>query len=352
MYRSTVLLILAMAAVATLVALVFESAAQPEHSFDLVMYRLILVSLLLLALLLVWNPQSYAFVSSSILIGFTVYFLAKLSYLLFFLSNADEVPVGLSETFFWTPAVFMFTFITTNLRVGRIVNVVFMTLMVLLSCIYAITSEVGRDGRILNALVQLNLSSLTCFVLAGIIYRFAGRHATTLERARVYQQLAHTDALTGLPNRRWFEQELARRIDAASDDSPPVPFCVLYIDLDGFKQVNDTYGHERGDHVLQRVGERLTSVLQGDEVVARLGGDEFAALVNLTHIDMIPAIQRRVAQVVSEPITLAGQELCVTASVGTSVYPEDGRTVQSLLHHADTAMYRRKSTSRPNTGSG
>ncbi|UQN08407.1 GGDEF domain-containing protein [Deinococcus sp. QL22] len=350
-HRSTVLLILALAAVATLAALVLESTAPSPLSFDLVMYRVILVSLLGLALLLVVNPRSYAFVSASVLLGFTAYFLAKLSYLLFFLSTTDDVAAGLSGTFFWTPAVFMFTFLTTNLRLGRMVNMVFIALMVLLSGIYAATSEFERDGQTLNALVQLNLANLTCLVLAGIVYHFAGRHATTLERARVYQQLAHTDALTGLPNRRWFEQELARRMDAASSDDPPVPFCVLYIDLDGFKQVNDTYGHEMGDQVLRLVGQRLTSMLRGGEVVARLGGDEFAAVMDLPRTDMIATIQKRVTRAVSEPMTWAGQELSVTASVGTSNYPEHGTTVELLLHHADTAMYQRKGKPRPDNES-
>lgn len=151
--------------------------------------------------------------------------------------------------------------------------------------------------------------------------------------------IAHHDALTGLPNRALF-QELLRQAIARADRSGR-PFALLYIDLNGFKPINDTLGHGAGDEVLRQVARRLTGALRGADSVARIGGDEFAILL-MEQEDARAAselIARKCGDAVSAPMEVEGVCVTVGLSVGIALYPEDGRTARDLLIHADQAMY-------------
>ncbi|MFC4427262.1 GGDEF domain-containing protein [Deinococcus navajonensis] len=344
--RAVLLLILPLAALASLAAAVLDR----RDPFDAAFYPLILVGVLLLYGALLWWPRASALVAGAVLWGFSAFFLIKLVYVLFFTASPQALASGLSGTFFWTPAVFLFTFTTANLRRGRAVNISFLAAMLLLSLVYVASEAVTGDPHLLNVLAQLNLANLTCFLLAGVIHRLAGRHAATAEYARTFERLAHTDVLTGLPNRRAFEQRVARAIAQTERQAPPAGLTVLYLDLNGFKQINDTYGHETGDLVLCRVAERLRGVFRSDEVVARLSGDEFAGLILSGDPDVVQAVVRRVELRVAEPISVPAGVLHVTASVGTSKAPAKGAEVQDLLRQADAAMYAVKRRARPDRG--
>lgn len=153
--------------------------------------------------------------------------------------------------------------------------------------------------------------------------------------------LATRDALTGLPNRAAFMDRLSQGMRRAAREK--APFGVLFMDLDRFKWVNDTLGHEAGDALLQRAAERLTQVLRESDTVARLGGDEFALIL---HLPRGKADAERIADklmaAVTAPFQLGAHSVQVGCSIGIALYPEQGETEETLLRHADLAMYQAK----------
>ncbi|WP_240464654.1 EAL domain-containing protein [Modicisalibacter sp. 'Wilcox'] len=162
------------------------------------------------------------------------------------------------------------------------------------------------------------------------------------ERVR---RLAYYDALTQLPNRRLLEDRLSLAIRHAHRQGQPL--AVVFIDLDHFKQVNDSLGHALGDELLVQVARRLSAELREDDSLARLGGDEFIALLPEVRSPAEAArVARRLIDTISSPFTLGGRQFRIGCSVGISLYPTDGDDAESLVHHADAAMYRAKQEGR------
>ncbi len=169
----------------------------------------------------------------------------------------------------------------------------------------------------------------------------------SIERKRYQEELerqANYDALTGLPNRHLFHDRLKQAVFAQRNTKS---IAVVFIDLDHFKVINDSLGHNFGDEVLRHVGERLTGAVRDGDTVARLGGDEFVLILSdQTREDVIFRTMRRLIGKVSEPMMVGDRELNITCSAGISLYPQDGPDVQTLLKNADAAMYRAKSVGR------
>ncbi|HVE72144.1 MAG TPA: EAL domain-containing protein [Thermoanaerobaculia bacterium] len=159
------------------------------------------------------------------------------------------------------------------------------------------------------------------------------------------EHLAYRDTLTDLPNRFLFHDRLEHAIEQARRRMSGV--AVMYVDLDRFKVVNDTLGHSAGDRLLQVVARRLRDVLRGDDTIARLGGDEFAVIVpEISRGEDAGSIGRKLIGALRDPIIVDGHELHVSASAGISLYPSDGMDVETLLKHADAALYRAKDLGR------
>jgi len=157
--------------------------------------------------------------------------------------------------------------------------------------------------------------------------------------------MASHDELTGLFNRAALQHELARAIKRSNRHQKQ--FAVIFVDLDRFKHINDTLGHGAGDEMIKICGERLTALLREDDVVARFGGDEFVLLLeNLSSANDAAVLAEKVLACCAEPFVIAGRELHVSASVGVSVYPDNGGDAEALLKNADTAMYRAKERGR------
>lgn len=153
--------------------------------------------------------------------------------------------------------------------------------------------------------------------------------------------LAHFDALTGVPNRQLLFDRLGQSLAMARRNQQQL--AVLFIDLDGFKAINDSLGHKAGDTVLQRVAERLREALRDSDTVARVGGDEFVVLLNnLQSPDNLGPIIDKLIDLISQPIEVGTQPCHVGASIGASVFPDHGDEVEVLLSHADSAMYHSK----------
>jgi predicted signal transduction protein with EAL and GGDEF domain/FixJ family two-component response regulator len=187
------------------------------------------------------------------------------------------------------------------------------------------------------------------------------------ERKRTEEQirrLAYCDSLTGIPNRQAFLETLERELQRSKTGNKK--FAVLFMDLDAFKRVNDTLGHDVGDHLLQIVSERLRETTRPSDLVsrgeqpgaadqdqpnnlARLGGDEFTILIpDLERVEHALNVAHRVKEAMRRPFLIEGHEIFVTASIGISLFPEDGDDCNSLLKFADTAMYHAKNCGKNN----
>jgi len=159
--------------------------------------------------------------------------------------------------------------------------------------------------------------------------------------------LAYHDGLTGLPNRSLFIDRLRHAIVHAHRDRAKV--AVMFLDLDNFKQINDTLGHHIGDQLLQLVAQRLTSCMREGDTVARLGGDEFTVVLeSIANTGDIAYVSQKIIDTLSRPLLLDGHEITVTSSIGVSVYPDDSEESDDLIRYADAAMYRAKEGGRNN----
>ncbi|MEP7329664.1 MAG: EAL domain-containing protein, partial [Betaproteobacteria bacterium] len=179
-------------------------------------------------------------------------------------------------------------------------------------------------------------------------YRGIARDVTQAHRAEEkIRRLAHFDELTGLPNRTMFMHTLQRASSLAQRRNKT--FALFFIDLDRFKNINDSLGHEAGDHLLQDVARRLRHHLRESDTVARLGGDEFVVLVeDCADERELDAIAQNILNAVGRPYILSGQEYHVTGSIGISMYPADGQDPAALLKNADIAMYLAKDRGKNN----
>jgi len=154
-------------------------------------------------------------------------------------------------------------------------------------------------------------------------------------------QLAYRDSLTGLANRSLFNQLFDHEICHA--ERAKLRFAVLFIDLDKFKQVNDSLGHDAGDVVLCKIAQRLEQSLRKSDIVARLGGDEFAVIMNnIKDSDTVARVTEKLIREIKKPIKSGSQVMSVGCSIGISIYPDNGLQAEQLMQHADVAMYRAK----------
>ncbi|MGS0740346.1 bifunctional diguanylate cyclase/phosphodiesterase [Glaciimonas sp. GG7] len=172
-------------------------------------------------------------------------------------------------------------------------------------------------------------------------------HETQLAHAQRVEYLAYHDGLTTLPNRSLFSKLLNQAVSEATRYDRQL--AVLFLDLDHFKQINDTLGHEAGDQLLQEVARRLRSCLRDSDTVARLGGDEFVVLLPDLSEEMYAAtVAQKILVAIAKQFVLSGQEFRITASIGICIYPEDGMDEQTLMKNADIAMYHAKEQSKNN----
>ena len=216
----------------------------------------------------------------------------------------------------------------------------------------AITGPLGRTIAILDALSDGNTSvalkvdrddELGILAEAVEVIRKKTIQAKTVEEK--IRRMAMEDPLTGLPNRTEFHRRLQEAVDQA--DRTGLEFGVMLLDLDQFKQVNDTLGHPAGDDLLKQVTVRLLDCVRRTDTVARLGGDEFAIIAtNLERADGVVVLGDRIVAAIAEPFDMEGHEIRTGASIGITVYPRDKGTPDELLRHADMALYRAKDDGR------
>jgi diguanylate cyclase (GGDEF)-like protein len=203
----------------------------------------------------------------------------------------------------------------------------------------------GLDSLVLvTVLAVLTITLLTSILDSHLQARTAALSQSLTEANRELTHLALHDTLTGLPNRVLLADHIERamrKIDAEGGY-----FALMFMDLDGFKPVNDAFGHHVGDQLLREVGLRLRSNLHHHDTLARIGGDEFVLLVELDDVGDATRIAARQVGVIAQPFRVAEQALQVSVSIGISLYPGGGDSQQELLMHADAAMYHAKATGK------
>lgn len=202
----------------------------------------------------------------------------------------------------------------------------------------AVALRAGSGVPVLIPWLLRTLNTAVCGIIAGLLYM-------VFRERELIRHLAVHDPLTGLPNRRL----LFERVDqcVALADRHQSTFCIVYLDLDGFKPVNDGFGHHVGDLVLQETARRLRGNVRASDTVARIGGDEFVLLLpDTADIAGAEALAAKVQKAIEAPIPHGTEELRIGASIGIGRYPSHGKTVEDLMNMADAAMYQAKAAGR------
>ena len=208
-----------------------------------------------------------------------------------------------------------------------------------------------KNGALLDAEVRCNALEFDGRdVLAYVTHDVSLRRKAEqqlIENQQRLDRMAHHDQLTGLPNRHYLSSFLPQAIEDAK--SAGTMLGVVFLDLDRFKHINDTRGHETGDKLLQEVATRLRSCVRDCDVIIRMGGDEFVVVFrNVTASEEVTRGAGRIVEALNNPIIIDNAPLQTTGSVGVSMYPRDGADMVELLKHSDTAMYQAKDRGRNN----
>lgn len=205
-----------------------------------------------------------------------------------------------------------------------------------------------KNGEVYPQLLNMSVVRNTRGEISNYIGIFSDITDLKSSQERIEYMATH-DRLTALPNRNLFYDRLQHSLDKASRSGAQL--AVLFVDLDNFKMINDTLGHEIGDLLLTQVADRLRACTRKQDTVARLGGDEFTVLdedLRISAEEIISATAERIIASLSVPFDLGGQEAFISASVGIALYPKDAKDIASLLKSADTAMYQAKKLGKSN----
>ncbi len=245
---------------------------------------------------------------------------------------------------YWLGLYPLMTFFVAGLRRGLLWNAVFLVILLGLSALKAIGMP-----HIVPTTVQLLLMTaayLFFAVFCAVYEYFRGATDEALRRSHEsLRQLAMYDVLTSLPNRAQLYDRLNTLLERAQRYGHH--FAVLFIDLDGFKTINDDMGHVEGDNVLQIVATRLRGLTRQSDIVARHGGDEFVLILEeITGVKVAVEVARRCISELERPLTLGMRSLKLGASIGIALYPQHGQNADTLIMAADTAMYEAKRAGR------
>lgn len=205
---------------------------------------------------------------------------------------------------------------------------------------------IAQDGIMGALVVRSSADKLRCYteedrdLLQFVSNQVASAIMQKQTEARLRHMAGH-DALTDLPNRALFHDRLDVALTRARRNKEH--FALLYLDLNGFKHINDTFGHDMGDRLLQSVAKRLTDCLRDSDTIARMGGDEFTVLLTkMYHPKDVAGVVDKIQTVIGTPYEIGGHVLNISISIGTALYPKHGQSCEQLIHHADAEMYAEK----------
>jgi diguanylate cyclase (GGDEF)-like protein len=341
-WHKALLLAMPFAMIGALIGIWFEFMGQQTNPFDQWVHSIALGMLILSWSALALNRLTPRQTALALMGEGILYLLAKQFYVLFIMPNGINPPLELAESLFWTPFVYILCFFVSSGYGSRLAGG-FTLASLALSLVY-IARQVSGDNipyTTIGLLIQFNLSNLTQFLLSFAFVNLKDRYSQTKDKVSELKKVAHTDSLTGLPNRLVLQKALEKALLNARDKEQKV--AVFFIDIDRFKLINDTLGHQTGDLLLELVSKRLKHTVNTGDFVARISGDEFVIISR--KIDRPQAVSMLAAKILSafsKPFELAGQSLNVTISVGSSLFPDDATDAETLLRNADSAMYKVK----------
>jgi diguanylate cyclase (GGDEF)-like protein/PAS domain S-box-containing protein len=206
----------------------------------------------------------------------------------------------------------------------------------------------AKDGRLIETQISISLlidegKRFLCITGQDITLRKEAEREK-LETQRQFARLVEHDTLTGLPNRIFLQTRMPKLLARLAGEERPL--SLLYLDLDQFKNINDSHGHGVGDSLLKVIGQRLRECVSDNEIVIRMGGDEFVIIAPASTEPAVRELAQSVLSAISRPVFLGELSASVTASIGISVYPQDGLDAEALLKHADIALYQAKEQGR------
>lgn len=337
-WRVSILGALPAAICAYVVALWLERPSGQYNPFDHLSY--LVIAFIFAACFMQLLTRRWSTTTTVMIVIVVVYcqFIGKLIYLLYFNAQPDLTQAEFTETFFWIPALFVLSAFVPGLERGRIVVVMFFALFSAISIGFIVSSwRAGENFGIIYALIEMLLANITLLTLTHNFLGFKESLAKTSARAEMMERLAYQDTLTDLPNRLALEQSLESLIAKRPYGSK---IAIAFMDIDGFKMINDTHGHAAGDELLVKVAHRLSSAKRQNDFIFRISGDEFVVIFNnLTGDADTPGVGERIRTALTQPFAVSGHLMNVSASVGVALCPDDGTTAISLLKHADAAMY-------------
>jgi len=232
--------------------------------------------------------------------------------------------------------LFLWIIVGNGMRFGIQSLTEVMTLGVIGFSILIMNSDYWQQNLPAGIGLLLGIIILPCFYMVLIKRLHTLNEQLKLELEKTTYAATH-DGMTGLVNREYFFNKVTEVIVNAKHNSNS--FSILYIDIDGFKQVNDSYGHSYGDELLRIISQRLQKLVRKNDLVSRLGGDEFAIIFHETDQELSENIAQRILLEVKKGVRVGNREIHVTASVGISRYPDHGEFVDTLIQAADIAMY-------------
>ncbi len=347
-WQNALLVAIPIGMLGVLFGLWFEPKALQLSPFDKLSYSTVFAVLALCWIALANNKAALRWIVLSLMGGLSLFFLSKQLYVLFYLPEGFYPPVELAETLFWTPFIYILCFLVSG-GYGSRLAFGYTLASLLIAGIYASihvfhTAEVSHTQihwSTINILFQLNFSSIAQLILSFVFINLRDRYSQTKDKVSILEKVAHTDSLTGLPNRLVLQKALENALKDAQAKNQKV--AVLFIDIDRFKLINDTLGHQAGDKLLELVSKRLTNTVKQGDFVARISGDEFVIISRkIDRPQAVGLLAGRILAAFNEPFEIAGQTLNVTISVGSSLFPDDATDAEDLLRNADGAMYKVK----------
>lgn len=340
-WRSAFLVALPVPALALLVGLALERLGAQATPYDTLVYPALAGTLLLLSALLYFQVIAFERAFLATMGAAALFFLSKLVYILYFLPPGADFFRELSETFPWLPALYVLTSLLPLIRGGRQIASSCFAAMVGVGVVYsALSLWNGANYGQVQALAQLLLANLTFLALTYFFSRYMGFFVRSQAHIETMERLAYTDFLTGLPNRLALEETLRSSAEGTEQTRSERAFALLFIDIDGFKLVNDTMGHGAGDTLLMQIAERLRRATRQTDMLARISGDEFVVLLRgLKTGAEGTSVAEKIKRTLDEPFFIDAQVFNVGASIGVSIYPDDDADPAELLRHADSAMY-------------
>lgn len=343
--RRSLMIALPLAGLAFVVGMVLNPLSGQSSPFDQITYPFASLGMFMMYLVLLIRKDSTNLVILMAVNLSSLFFLSKLIYILFAATNINIV-AEMTESFFWIPAMYVVSLFADVQKRARIMPSLFVTGMLTISLAFIAQNLLGASANYsaIFALLELNLANMTLLTISHLLVAFKDGFVRAETHAETMQYLAYTDQLTGLNNRLGIQLSLEQTL--GKSDRQPV--SLIFLDLDGFKTINDTLGSSIGDAVLREVARRWQGFCRDRDHLGRWSGDEFIAILDGVGGNEASAIAHRLMEALTEPFQIDEHLVQLTASAGLSSFPEDGSNGHDLLRHAESALLTIKRSGKNN----